>query len=167
MPTKKTHKAAAKDRRQGKSASMQAGEYVREEIERVRHGKHGARSPEQIIAIGLSQARRDGVKLPVKKSASKATRKQGARDEAAAHRRTKPSIKRSRASTSTLQKEGHRAASKSALSAHAKRSAAKRTAASRSAAAKKAARTKGASVRSKAAKKAARTRAANRKLAAT
>jgi len=159
MPDNKTREAAAKDKRQGKSASTQAGEYVNEVIEHVRQGKHGARSAAQVIAIGLSEARRAGVKVPVKKAASQAVRKRAADDEAASHRRTKPSVKRSRASIDALKKEGHRAASKSALSEHAKKSAAKRTAGSRSAAAKKAARTKGASGRAAAAKKAAKTRA--------
>jgi hypothetical protein len=97
-----THHAYQEDPRSSRNrwtprqTRKQAGdEYLREEVERVRNGKYGARSPEQIIAIGLSQARRDGVKLPVKKSASNPTRKQATRDEAASHRRTKPSIKRS------------------------------------------------------------------------
>ncbi len=64
MPEKKTIERARKDKRQGKAASTQAGEFVREEIEHVRDGKHGARSPKQAIAIGLSKARRAGVDLP-------------------------------------------------------------------------------------------------------
>ena len=68
MPEKKTRKAAAKDKREGKSASTQAGEYVHEEIEHVRKGKHGARSTKQAIAIGLSKARKKGKKVPKKKS---------------------------------------------------------------------------------------------------
>ena len=71
MPEKKTRQAAARDRRQGKSPSTQAGEYVHEEIEHVREGKHGARSAKQAIAIGLSKARRAGVKVPRKKSSTK------------------------------------------------------------------------------------------------
>ena len=64
MPDKKTLERAAKDKREGKAPSTQAGEFVREEIEHIREGKHGGRSPEQAIAIGLSKARRAGVDLP-------------------------------------------------------------------------------------------------------
>jgi hypothetical protein len=161
MPEKKTREAAAKDKREGKSASTQAGEYVHEEIEHVRKGKHGAKSAKQAIAIGLSKARRAGVKVPVKKTASKSTRKKAAADERASHTHKKPSATRSKATSKALKKEGHGAASKSALSSQASKSAAKRTSASKSAAAKKAAKTKGAAGRSAAAKKAARTRAAS------
>jgi hypothetical protein len=64
MPDKETLARARKDKREGKSPSTQAGEFVHEEIEHIREGKHGARSTEQAIAIGLSKARRAGVKLP-------------------------------------------------------------------------------------------------------
>ena len=160
MPEAKTRKAVTRDKRQGKSASTQAGEFVREEIEHVREGKHGARSTKQAIAIGLSKARRAGVKAPVSKAASTSTRKKAAQDETAAKHRRKPSTTRSRATTRALKKEGHTAATHSAVSKQAKASAKKRTSASRSTAAKKAARTKGAAGRSAAAKKAARTRKA-------
>src|SRR2546426_1711612 len=80
MPEKETLERAAEDKAAGKSPSTQAGEFVREEIEHVREGKHGARSTKQAIAIGLSKARRAGVKLPAKKGASKKTREQAARD---------------------------------------------------------------------------------------
>src|SRR6201991_2092926 len=81
MPSKRTIKAARKDKRQGKSPSTQAGEFVREEMHHVREGKHGARSTKQAIAIGLSKARRSGVKLGTpKRGASKRTREQAARD---------------------------------------------------------------------------------------
>ncbi|MHB1057654.1 MAG: DUF6496 domain-containing protein [Rhodanobacter sp.] len=159
MPESRTRRAAARDKKEGKSPATQAGEYVHEEIEHVRKGKHGARSTKQAIAIGLSKARRAGVKAKPGKSASKSTRKKAAQDEAASHDHHKPAAKRSRATTKALKKEGHKAVSKSALSAQAKKSASKRTAASRSAAAKKAAHTKGAEGRSAAAKKAAKTRA--------
>lgn len=162
MPEKKTRAAAAKDKKQGKSASTQAGEYVHEEIEHVREGKHGARSTKQAIAIGLSKARRDGVDVKPGKTASKSTKKKAAQDKKASHDRHKPSSTRSKATKKALNKEGHTAASKSSLSKHAKKSASERTAASRSAAAKKAAQTKGAAGRSAAAKKAARTRARNK-----
>lgn len=159
MPEKKTLRAASKDKKEGKSPSTQAGEYVHEEIEHVRKGKHGARSTKQAIAIGLSKARRGGVKVPTGKTASKSTRKKAAQDEAASHDHHKPAAKRSMATIRTLKKEGHKAASTSALSSHAKKSASKRSAGSRSTAAKKAAHTKGATGRSVAAKKAAKTRA--------
>ena len=159
MPEKKTRAAAAKDKRQGKSASTQAGEYVHEEIKHVREGKHGARSAKQAIAIGLSKARRDGVNAPVKKTASKSVRKHAKQDEAASHRHGKASTKRSRATKRALSKESTTSTSRSALSSQTKKAASKRTSASRSASAKKAARTKGAGGRSAAAKKAARTRA--------
>ncbi len=162
MPEKKTRAAAAKDKKEGKASSTQAGEFVHEEIEHVREGDHGARSTKQAIAIGLSKARRAGVKVPASKTASKSTRKKAKQDEAASHDRHKPSSKRSAATTKALKKEGHEAASKSALSSHARKAASKRTAASRSEAAKKAAHTKSASGRSAAAKKAAKTRAGDK-----
>ena len=161
MPENQASRAAARDKQEGKSPSTQAGEYVREEIEHIREGKHGARSTSQAIAIGLSKARRAGVKLPVSKTASKATKKKAAQDTAAAHEPHKPAARRSTATIRALQKEDHKAASKSALSAHAAKSAAKRSANSRSASARKAARTKVAAGRSAAAKKAAKTRAQN------
>src|SRR5881394_816513 len=84
MPEKKTMEKAKKDAREGKAPSTQAGEFVREEIQHVREGKHGARSTRQAIAIGLSKARRAGVKLPPprKGKASEGTRTQAARDYA-------------------------------------------------------------------------------------
>jgi hypothetical protein len=162
MPESHTRRAAAKDKKAGKSASTQAGEYVHEEIEHVREGKHGARSTKQAIAIGLSKARRAGVKAKPGKNASESTKKKAALDEAASHEHHQPAARRSRATTRALKKEGHQAASKSALSAQAKKSAAQRTASSRSAAAKQAAHTKGAEGRSAAARKAAKTRAQRR-----
>lgn len=158
MPEAKTKKAAARDKRQGKSKSTQAGEYVREEIKHVREGKHGAKSAKQAIAIGLSKARRAGVKAPVSKTAKKSTKKKAAQDDKAAAHPHKPSATRSSATKKALKKEGHKSASRGALSKQAKSASRKRPAASRSAAAKKAARTKGAAGRSAAAKKAARTR---------
>src|SRR5262245_61773140 len=90
MPEKKTIERARKDKRQGKSPSTQAGEFVREEIHHVREGKHGARSAKQAIAIGLSKARRSGVKLPPpeKGTTSERTRKQAKRDTAKAKKRS-------------------------------------------------------------------------------
>ena len=63
MPEKKTLERARKDKAEGKAPSTQAGEFVREEIDHIREGKHGARSARQAIAIGLSKARRAGVDL--------------------------------------------------------------------------------------------------------
>jgi hypothetical protein len=162
MPEKKTVERAREAKREGKSPSTQAGEFVREEIHHIREGKHGASSPEQAIAIGLSKARRAGVDLdaPEKGEASEETRERAKRDLKKGDRpRRKPSAKRSRASMKQLKRKGRSAASKSALSSHAKKAARRRSASERSGAARKAARTKGPATRSRAAKKAARTRA--------
>ena len=78
MPDKETLRRARQDKRQGKAPSTQAGEFVHEEIEHIREGKHGARSTKQAIAIGLSKARRAGVDLPPPKRAKKATRQSAA-----------------------------------------------------------------------------------------
>src|SRR5262245_17773420 len=105
MPEKRTVNRARKDARQGKAPSTQAGEFVREEIEHIREGKHGARSTKQAIAIGLSKARRAGVKLPPpgKGRASARTRKQAARDSRKGRtHHAKPSPKRSRAVSRAL-----------------------------------------------------------------
>ena len=143
MPEKETLERARKDKREGKSPSTQAGEFVHEEIEHIREGKHGARSAKQAIAIGLAKARRAGVKLPPTKTASKKTRKQAARDiKKGKSGKRKVSAKRSRASSARLKKEGRSAASKTALSRQAHKAAAKRSAADRSRAAKKAAKTR-------------------------
>jgi len=129
MPEKKTVKRARKDARQGKAASTQAGEFVREEMEHIRKGKHGARSTKQAIAIGLSKARRSGVKLAAPKAGttSTGTRKRALRDLEKSGSRKKPSAKRSRASLEALRREPKRAASKRALSKQAKGAAAART----------------------------------------
>jgi hypothetical protein len=146
MPERETIKRARKDAREGKAPSTQAGEFVREEIEHVRQGKHGARSTKQAIAIGLSKARRAGVKLrpPKKGTASKRTRRQAARDEAKGRAGTKRKVSRRRSAgvERALRREGHAAASPRALAKQARSSARRRTAAQRSAAARKAARTR-------------------------
>jgi len=143
MPEQETLERAEQDKEEGKAPSTQAGEFVREEIEHVREGKHGARSTKQAIAIGLSKARRAGVDLPPPKTGSKTTRKQAARDVAKGKKKSaKKSAKRSRATSQALMREGRSAASKRALSRHARSAAKKRSAASRSRAAKKAARTR-------------------------
>jgi hypothetical protein len=163
MPEKKTIEKARKDKREGKAASTQAGEFVHEEIEHVKEGKHGARSAKQAIAIGLSKARRAGVKLPAPKkgTASEETRHKAEQDSEAGAKGAKKSVSRTRskATSAALKKEGHSAASTKALSKQAKSAAAKRTVAERSAAARRAARTKGPEERSAAARKAAKTRA--------
>ncbi|WP_233887815.1 DUF6496 domain-containing protein [Paraburkholderia flagellata] len=168
MPEKKTIERARADKRAGKSASTQAGEFVKEEFDRVRAGKHGVRSAKQAVAIGLAKARRAGVDLkpPPQSTTSEATRKKAAKDLAAGQGEkkgragTESKAKRSRTTTQVLKREGKTGASPQAVSKQAKTAAARRPAASRSAAAKKAAQTKGAAGRSAAAKKAAKTRAA-------
>ena len=130
MPEKRVKQRAQKDAREGKAPTTQAGEYVHEEIEHVREGKHGARSAKQAIAIGLSKARRAGVKVPAPKkgSTSSKTRSQAARDSAKGKpgKKQAPSRKRSQAATKALKREGTRAASHTALSrqAHSGRKAA-------------------------------------------
>jgi hypothetical protein len=165
MPEKETLERAHEDAREGKSASTQAGEFVREEMHHVREGKHGARSTKQAIAIGLSKARRAGVKLraPRRGRASSKTRKQANRDyrKGQSHSRRRPSKTRSRAVSGALRREGHQAASRGSLSKQARTSARRRSSASRHSAAMKAVRTKGRAGRSQAARKAARTRRAH------
>ncbi len=163
MPEQQTLERARKDKREGKAPSTQAGEFVREEMEHIREGKHVARSTKQAIAIGLSKARRAGVDLkpPKKGTTSEKTRKSAERAYARGHgapARAKSSAKRSRATSRALKREGHSAASRSALSKQAHSAASRRSASSRSAAARKASRTKGPAERSAAARKAARTR---------
>lgn len=166
MPDKKTIEKAKRDRREGKSASTQAGEFVRAEIEKIRHGEHGARSPQQAIAIGLSEARRAGVPLPPPKKGQ--TKKRARKSatyayEAGQHKRkTTRRPKVSRAVSNVLKHEPKGTVSHKALSRQSKQASARRSAASRSEAARKGARTKGAAGRSAAAKKAARTRASRK-----
>ena len=128
MPEKATRERAQRARRQGKAPTTQAGEFVREEIEHVREGKHGARSAKQAIAIGLSKARRAGVRLKPPKGVSAETRRQAARDsrKGRSARRPRPSPQRSRATLRALEREGHDAASRQALSRQARQSARRR-----------------------------------------
>jgi hypothetical protein len=146
MPEKETVERAREDAREGKSPSTQAGEFVREEMHHIREGKHGAASTKQAIAIGLSKARRAGVKLqaPSEGKASARTRKQAGRDynEGQSHRERRPSAKRSRATSNALKKKGHRAASRSALSKQARTAAQRRGATARHRSAAKAGRTR-------------------------
>jgi hypothetical protein len=165
MPEQETLQRAERDKRQGKSSSTQAGEFIREEMHHIREGKHGARSPQQAIAIGLSKARRAGVKLAPPKSGRYSTRiqKQAQRDLAKGRSKNRSvSRKRSRAVEGALKREGRSAASKLALSRHARSAARKRGRASLRGAAAKAVHTKGRSGLKRAARKAARTRAKRR-----
>ena len=166
MPEKRIIQKARKDKREGRSPSTQAGEFVHEEIRKIRRGEHGARSPQQAIAIGLSEARRAGVDLPPPKkgNAKKRTRKSAryAYEAGQGRRKTRRQPRVSRAVKQTLKREPRSTASRSALSRQTRRAASRRSAASRSAAARKAAQTKGAAGRSAAARKAARTRARRR-----
>lgn len=127
MPEKRTIQRARKDAREGKAPSTQAGEFVREEMDHIREGKHGARSTKQAIAIGLSKARRAGVKLPPPKAGktSEATRTKAQRDarKGQSGKKTKTSPKRSRATLQALKREGRSAASPQALSRQAKQAA--------------------------------------------
>ena len=162
MPDKETVRRARKDKREGKSASTQAGEFVREEFHHVREGKHGARSPEQAIAIGLSKARRAGVNLPPPKegSTSRATRTHAQRDLRQGHDGSHPtSTRRARAVLGALRREGHAAATPQAIAAHSHRVAEQRGPAARHASAVKASHSRTHAERSASAKKAARTRA--------
>jgi uncharacterized protein DUF6496 len=166
MPERKTMERAAQDRRRGKAPTTQAGEFVREEFEHVREGKHGARSPKQAIAIGLSKARRAGVHLPPPKrgTTSEKTRK-SAEHAYEAGKKGKKSVsgRRSRAISGALKRESRATASKGAIAKQTRSAAKRRGASARSAAARKAGRTKGAAGRSAAARKAARTRARKRR----
>jgi hypothetical protein len=130
MPEKRTLERAKRDKREGKAASTQAGEFVHEEMDHIRKGKHGARSTKQAIAIGLSKARRAGVKLKPPKAgkASARTRKQAKRDYKRGQSGTKrkTSAKRSRATSNALKREGRSAASKKSLSKQAKSAARRR-----------------------------------------
>jgi Family of unknown function (DUF6496) len=142
MPERETLRRARKDAVEGKAPTTQAGEFVREEIEHIRRGKHGARSTKQAIAIGLSKARRAGVKLPQPDPSrtSKSTRRRAERDSDASRHPHKASPKRSRATKNALKHEGRQAASHQALSRQARSAASARRRTSRSAVAKKAAK---------------------------
>ena len=128
MPEKATVEKARADLRAGKSPTTAAGEFVREEIEHVREGKHGARSPEQAIAIGLSKARRAGIPLKPLKKGKKGKAKKSTRRSArtASGKSSATSRKRSTASLRRLKREPKSTVSRSALSRHAKRVARRR-----------------------------------------
>jgi Family of unknown function (DUF6496) len=144
MPEQETIDRAREDAREGKSPSTQAGEFVREEIHHVREGKHGARSAKQAIAIGLSKARRAGVKLSAPKGPAELRKKAAQDEKAGKNPRHKTSTIRSRATEAALKHESRRSVSEAALSRQAKGAAAKRGKSARSRAAKKAARTRNA-----------------------
>jgi Family of unknown function (DUF6496) len=146
MPETRASSLARRDRLEGKSPSTQAGEFVREEIRRIRQGKHGARSTSQAIAIGLSQARRAGVKLPPPAAgqASPRVRRKAQKDLAAGKNKAAHPIStaRSRATLRALRRENRAAASSRALAQQARRSARRKSAARRSAIARRAAQTR-------------------------
>ena len=144
MPEEETLRRAQEDAAEGKSPSTQAGEFIREEVHHIREGKHGARSAKQAIAIGLSKARRAGVKLPMPKAttSSASTRRKAKQDSEAGEHPHKPSARRSRATENALKRESRSAGSSKALSRQAHSSAAKRTKKDRVASAKKAAKTR-------------------------
>jgi hypothetical protein len=154
---------ARRDRRQGKSPSVQAGEFVREEIHKIRRGQHGARSAKQAIAIGLAEARRAGVNLPppprgkISERGRRSAQYAYEVGQGQRHPRRRPRV--SRAVERVLEREPASSASRTSLSKHARSAAASRSAADRSRSARQAVRTKGAAGRSAAARKAARTRA--------
>jgi hypothetical protein len=133
MPEKETVERARRARRQGKAPSTQAGEFVHEEIEHVREGKHGARSTKQAIAIGLSKARRAGVRLPAPKRGKRSTRESARRDLAKGRQGTgRPrSARRARAATKALRREPRGTASSAALSRQARTAARSRRRATR------------------------------------
>src|SRR5437016_2978266 len=130
MPEKKTIEKARKAKREGKAPTTQAGEFVREEIDKIRRGEHGARSPEQAIAIGLSEARRAGVDLPPPKKGKvkESTRKSAeyAYEVGQHEREPKHQPRVARAVSKVLKKEPQDTASHEALSRHATKSAARR-----------------------------------------
>ncbi len=145
MPKKTRIAAAKRDKVQGKSANTQAGEFVKEEMDKIRSGETGARNTKQAIAIGLSEARRSGVELKAPKAGktSEKTKKNAGRAiEKGRHHEPVDPV-RSRASEKAMKKEGHSAASPAAISKQARTAAQQRTPAERSAAAKKAAKTRG------------------------
>lgn len=141
MPEDNVIERAREDAKEGKTPSTQAGEFVREEIDHVRDGKHGARSVQQAIAIGLSKARKAGVKLPPNPN------NPGAGEEKTGNRRrrvksSESSRKRGRASMNALRRESTRTVSSRAVSAQVKDAAKRRGSAKRRAAGRKAAKTR-------------------------
>jgi hypothetical protein len=146
MPEKETMERVERDKEEGKSASTQAGEFIREEMHHIREGKHGARSPQQAIAIGLSKARRAGVDLqapPVGK-VSPEVHERAERDirEGRSGATDRPSPRRSHAVAKALKREGRSAASAASLSRHAHESSERRGKPARQESARRAVQTK-------------------------
>jgi hypothetical protein len=167
MPEKATVETSKRAKRAGRAPTTQAGPFVREEIHHVREGKHGARSTKQAIAIGLSKARRAGVRLPTPPATAKSKTKRSAEYASRAARKgRRPAGRRARAISRALKREPRSAASRQALSRQAKSAARRRSASARKSSARKAVRTKGAGLRREAARRAARTRKARRRRAA-
>ncbi len=129
MPEKETVERAKEDLREGKAPSTAAGEFVREEIDHVRKGKHGVRSPKQAIAIGLSKARRAGIPLnpPAPGKTSPGTRKKAEQDlkkgETSPQTHEEGDSKRGKARLKAMKAEPKSTASHAALSRHAKSAA--------------------------------------------
>jgi len=142
MPEKETLKRAAEDKREGKSASTQAGESVREEMHHIREGKHGAANTKQAIAIGLNKARKAGVKLGTPKEGKTSAKTRKSAQSASRRAGKKTSSRRSKAVRGALKKMPKSAAKRSALSRQAKSAVKRRSAAARSASARKAAATR-------------------------
>jgi hypothetical protein len=167
MPESDVIRRAREDAEKGKSPSTQAGEFVREEIEHVREGVHGARNIKQAIAIGLSKARRAGVKLPLPKkgTASAKIRRQAERDtkKGARHKQVRPSPTRSRSVLRALKRESYTTASRSELSKQTEATARRRGPEARHESALAAVRTKGVKGLRRAARKAAQTRSRRRR----
>jgi Family of unknown function (DUF6496) len=132
MPDKETVEKAREDLKEGKSPSTAAGEFVREEIEHVRKGKHGARSAKQAIAIGLSEARRAGIPLkpPARGKTSSATRQKAKREyeqgQISPNTQSEGSTPRGKARMKAMKKEPKNTTSHAALSRQAKSAAKKR-----------------------------------------
>jgi hypothetical protein len=164
MPERQVQRKAKKQLKRGKAPTTAAGEYVREEMHHVRQGKHGARSPEQAIAIGLSKARRAGVPVGQPQTRSKTSKRSRSRTRTQVQKRPhKVSARRSRAISGALKREPRGTASHRALASHGRSVARRRGHASMSRSAKKGARSRSAQARSRSAQKAARTRARRRK----
>jgi hypothetical protein len=169
MPDKATTERAKRDLREGKSPATAAGEFVHEEIEHVRNGRHGVRSPQQAVAIGLSKARRAGIPLPSPKKdrTSARTRRKAEQDsergKSGAAKKASP--RRSHAREETLKREPHSTVSHRALSKQTRSASQKRSSQERHSAEMKAVHTKGNEELREAGRKAARTRAAHRKAA--
>ena len=146
MPEKRTLERARRDKAEGKAPSTQAGEFVREEMEHIRQGKHGAKNTKQAIAIGLNKARQAGVDLkpPRKGRTSEKTRKSAESSYRKGHSAKKKSTnpRRSKAVRGALKKMPKSAASRSALASHARSAARRRSSKSRSTASRKAAATR-------------------------